>query len=62
MIPFGSNNFGGNSIEFGIREHAMGGIVNGLALHSNLIPYGSTFLCFLRLYEAKYAISIFDEC
>ena len=33
---FGSNNFGGNSIEFGIREHAMGGIVNGLALHSNL--------------------------
>ena len=43
---FGSNNFGGNSIEFGIREHAMGGIVNGLALHSNLIPYGSTFLVF----------------
>ena len=43
---FGSNNFGGNSIEFGIREHAMGGIVNGLALHSNLLPYGSTFLVF----------------
>ncbi len=43
---FGSNNYGGNSIEFGIREHAMGGIVNGLALHSNLIPYGSTFLVF----------------
>ena len=43
---FGSNNFGGNSIEFGIREHAMGGIVNGLALHSNLMPYGSTFLVF----------------
>ena len=43
---FGSNNFGGNSIEFGIREHAMGGIVNGLALHSKLIPYGSTFLVF----------------
>ncbi len=43
---FGSNNYGGNSIEFGIREHAMGGIVNGLALHSKLIPYGSTFLVF----------------
>ena len=43
---FGSNNFGGNSIEFGIREHAMGGIVNGLALHSKLIPYGATFLVF----------------
>jgi transketolase len=43
---FGSNNYSGNSIEFGIREHAMGGIVNGLALHSKLIPYGSTFLVF----------------
>ena len=43
---FGSNNYGGNSIEFGIREHARGGIVNGLALHSKLIPYGSTFLVF----------------
>jgi len=43
---FSSNNFGGNSIEFGIREHAMGGIVNGLALHSKLMPYGSTFLVF----------------
>ena len=43
---FGSNNYGGNSIEFGIRAHAMGGIVNGLALHSKLIPYGSTFLVF----------------
>jgi transketolase len=43
---FGSNNYDGNSIEFGIREHAMGGIVNGLALHSKLIPYGSTFLVF----------------
>ncbi len=43
---FGSNNYRGNSIEFGIREHGMGGIVNGLALHSKLIPYGSTFLVF----------------
>ena len=43
---FGSENYGGNSLEFGIREHAMGGIVNGIALHSNLVPYGSTFLVF----------------
>ena len=43
---FGPNNFEGNSVEFGVREHAMGGIVNGLALHSNLMPYGSTFLVF----------------
>ena len=43
---FGSENYGGNSLEFGIREHAMGGIVNGIALHSNLVSYGSTFLVF----------------
>ncbi|MFL2695987.1 MAG: transketolase-like TK C-terminal-containing protein [Candidatus Actinomarina sp.] len=43
---FGPENYGGNSLEFGIREHAMGGIVNGIALHSNLVPYGSTFLVF----------------
>ena len=30
----------------GVREHAMCGIMNGLALHSNLIPYGGTFLIF----------------
>ena len=39
-------NFGGNYIHYGVREHAMSGIMNGLALHSNLIPYGGTFLIF----------------
>tara|TARA_B100001123_G_scaffold193976_1_gene221106 strand:- start:963 stop:2873 length:1911 start_codon:yes stop_codon:yes gene_type:complete len=40
------NNFKGNYIHYGVREHAMCGIMNGLALHSNLIPYGGTFLIF----------------
>ncbi len=39
-------NFKGNYIHYGVREHAMCGIMNGLALHSNLIPYGGTFLIF----------------
>tara|TARA_B100000989_G_scaffold43815_1_gene27906 strand:- start:6086 stop:8026 length:1941 start_codon:yes stop_codon:yes gene_type:complete len=39
-------NFEGNYIHYGVREHAMCGIMNGLALHSNLIPYGGTFLIF----------------
>ena len=39
-------NFSGNYIHYGVREHAMCGIMNGLALHSNLIPYGGTFLIF----------------
>lgn len=38
--------FGGRNLHFGIREHAMGGILNGMALHGGLRPYGSTFLVF----------------
>ncbi len=41
-----SNNFDGNYIHYGVREHAMSGIMNGIALHSNFIPYGGTFLIF----------------
>ena len=40
------NNFEGNYIHYGVREHAMCGIMNGLSLHSNIIPYGGTFLIF----------------
>ena len=39
-------NFDGNYIHYGVREHAMCGIMNGIALHSDLIPYGGTFLIF----------------
>ena len=39
-------NFKGNYIHYGVREHAMSGVMNGIALHSNLIPYGGTFLIF----------------
>ena len=38
--------FSGNYIHYGVREHAMCGIMNGVALHSNFIPYGGTFLIF----------------
>ena len=40
------SDFKGNYIHYGVREHAMCGIMNGLALHSGLIPYGGTFLIF----------------
>jgi transketolase len=36
----------GRNIRFGIREHAMAAMVNGMALHGGVIPYGSTFLIF----------------
>ncbi len=38
--------FAGRNIHFGVREHAMGSIMNGLAAHGGIIPYGSTFLVF----------------
>jgi transketolase len=37
---------GGRNIRFGVREHAMGSIVNGMAYHGGLIPFGATFLTF----------------
>ena len=41
-----SKNFGGNYIHYGVREHGMSAIMNGLALYGGLIPYGGTFLIF----------------
>ena len=36
----------GRNFHFGVREHAMGAIVNGMALHGGVRPYGGTFLVF----------------
>ena len=41
------SNFNGNYIHYGVREHAMAGIMNGMALHKGIIRYGGTFLVFL---------------
>ncbi len=41
-----SKNFNGNYIHYGVREHGMAAVMNGLALYSGLIPYGGTFLIF----------------
>ncbi len=38
--------YGGRNLHFGVREHAMGAIINGIAAHEGLIPFGSTFLIF----------------
>ncbi|MFQ5455480.1 MAG: transketolase [Nitrospirota bacterium] len=38
--------YSGRNIHFGIREHAMGGILNGMAVYGGIIPFGSTFLVF----------------
>ncbi len=69
LVGYGDMGFGkdiGRNLHFGIREHAMGGIVNGMALHGGIIPYGATFLVFsdymrpaLRLAALMHAPSIF---
>ncbi|OOG62526.1 transketolase [Rhodanobacter sp. B04] len=38
--------YAGRNLHFGVREHAMGSISNGLAVHGGFLPYGSTFLIF----------------
>ena len=43
---FGADNRLGRNLHFGVREHAMGGILNGMALHGGVIPFGGTFLVF----------------
>ncbi len=43
---FEPENWAGRNMHFGIREHAMGAILNGMALHRGLIPFGATFLVF----------------
>jgi len=43
---FSAANHAGRNIHFGVREHGMAGIMNGMALHGGVIPYGGTFLVF----------------
>ena len=45
-VVINSKNFSGNYIHYGVREHGMASIMNGLSLYHNLIPYGGTFLIF----------------
>ena len=45
-IVINSKNFEGNYIHYGVREHGVSAIMNGLALYSGLIPFGGTFLIF----------------
>ena len=43
---FQADIYKGRNLRFGVREHAMGSILNGMALHGGLMPYGGTFFVF----------------
>ena len=57
---FEADNYGGRNLHFGIREHAMGSIVNGMAL-SGLRSYGSGFLIFSDYMKAPVRLSAIME-
>jgi transketolase len=58
---FSRSNRLGRNIHFGVREHGMGGIVNGMALHGGLRPYGSTFFVFTDYMRPSIRLSALME-
>ncbi|MBG1263830.1 transketolase [Nostoc commune] len=59
---FQKGNYENPNIHFGVREHAMGAICNGIALHaSGLIPYGATFLIFTDYMRAAIRLSALSQ-
>jgi transketolase len=51
----------GRNMHFGVREHGMGAIVNGMAVHGGLIPYGATFLVFSDYMRGAIRISALSD-
>ena len=63
---FANDTFAGRNFHFGVREHGMGAMLNGMALHGGVIPYGGTFMVFsdycrpaIRLAALSHIPSIF---
>lgn len=54
---FQYDNPGGRYLHFGVREHGMGAVVNGLAVHGGFLPYGATFLIFTDYMRAAIRLS-----
>jgi len=60
-FDFQKNSYAGRNIRFGVREHAMGAAVNGMALHGGVIPYGATFLVFLDYMRGAVRLSALSK-
>ena len=57
MKPVSAGRYKGNYIHYGIREHMMGSVMNGIALHKGFITYGGTFLVFSDYMRASIRLS-----
>ncbi len=55
--PISADDFGGRYVHYGVREHAMAAVMNGMALHGGFIPYGGTFLVFADYMRAAMRLS-----
>lgn len=54
---FSKEDYGGSNIHFGVREHAMASVSNGIALHGGLVPYCATFLIFSDYLKPAFRLS-----
>jgi len=60
-VDFQADTPQGRNMHFGVREHAMGAIVNGMSVHGGLIPYGGTFLVFSDYMRGAVRLSAISE-
>lgn len=58
---FQAGQYHGRNFHFGVREHAMGAIVNGMGLHGGVLPYGGTFLVFSDYMRPAVRLSALSE-
>jgi len=58
---FSAANYAGRNFHFGIREHGMGSVMNGMSLHGGIIPYGATFLIFSDYMRPTIRLASFME-
>lgn len=61
FVDFQYGSYHGRNFRFGVREHAMGAILNGLALHGGTIPYGATFLVFADYLRGAIRLSALSQ-
>jgi transketolase len=55
--PISADDFNGRYVHYGVREHAMAAVMNGMALHGGFVPYGGTFLVFADYMRAAMRLS-----
>ncbi|NJK36013.1 MAG: transketolase, partial [Oscillatoriales cyanobacterium SM2_2_1] len=61
IADFQASHYEGRNFRFGVREHGMGAILNGMTLHGGLIPYGATFLVFADYMRAAIRLSALSK-